>query len=385
MDKIILEPLFHRGKKCIAFKPGMDEKSYSIIRRLPGVLYTKTHGRWYLVDDQPSVFDSIIEAFNKEKIIVDYSALQKKTEISSASTLLWVPKESSSQSQATAMNLMAQKLSLRGYSANTAKTYLEQFKLFLRFYSRYNPDELEEPEITNYLLYLVEKKRISKSTQNQAINAIKFYYEKVLRQERKVYYIERPMKEKKLPLVLSQDEIILIFGALTNIKHSTMLMLIYSAGLRRSELINLRVGDLDTTRQVVFIRGAKGRKDRQSLLAKNLNPLLEQYITEYKPRHWLFEGEKGEQYSVSSLQKVFTQALRKAGIQKDAHLHSLRHSFATHLLESGASTRFIQVLLGHESSKTTEIYTQVTEFSLTKIKSPLDHLEIASDQKKLAE
>ena len=363
----------------------MDEKSYSIIRGLPGVLYTKTHGRWYVIADGPSVFKSVFEAFNREKIFVDYSALRKKSEIVNTAPIVSVSKESLSELQAIAINLMAQKLSLRGYSENTAKTYLEQFKLFLRFYSKYNPEDLEEPEIINYLLYLVDKKRISKSTQNQAINAIKFYYEKVLRQERKVYYVERPMKEKKLPLVLNQDEIILIFGALTNIKHSTMLMLIYSAGLRRSELINLRIGDLDMTRQVVFIRGAKGRKDRQSLLAKNLNPLLQQYMTEHKPRYWLFEGERGEQYSASSLQKVFTQALQKAGIQKHAHLHSLRHSFATHLLESGASTRFIQVLLGHESSKTTELYTQVTQFSLSRIRNPLDQLEMARDQKKLDE
>jgi site-specific recombinase XerD len=197
-----------------------------------------------------------------------------------------------------------------------------------------------------------------------------------------VYHLERPLKERKLPLVLNQDEIISIFGALNNIKHSAMLMLIYSAGLRRSELINLRIGDLDMSRQIVFIRGGKGRKDRQSLLAKNLNPLVKKYLFEYKPRFWLFEGEKGEQYSESSLQKVFKHAVLKAGVKKNAHLHSLRHSFATHLLESGASTRFIQVLLGHESTKTTEIYTQVTQFSLSKIQSPLDQLEMATKKPK---
>lgn len=382
MEKVILEPLIHREKKCIAFKHGISTKAYEIIRSLPGVLYTKTHGKWYLVNDKPSVFNTIFEAFNKEKIFVDYSALKSKSEVTTNLQVVAVPKELMSESHAQALKLMAQKLSLRGYSANTAKTYIEQFKLFLRFYSKYHPEELDEPEITNYLLYLIQKKKISKSTQNQAINAIKFYYEKVLRQERKVYHLERPLKEKKLPLVLNQDEIISIFGALHNVKHSVMLMLIYSAGLRRSELINLRVGDLDMVRQIVFIRGGKGRKDRQSLLAKNLNPLLEQYLTEYKPRYWLFEGEKGEQYSESSLQKVFKQAVAKAGIKKKAHLHSLRHSFATHLLESGASTRFIQVLLGHESTKTTEIYTQVTHFSLSKIQSPLDQLEVTRKRPK---
>lgn len=376
MERVVLEPLFHREKKCIAFKPGTDRKTYSIIRSLPGVLYTKTHSRWYVVNDKPSVFNTLFEIFNKEKIFVDYSALKKGSEGAPTLPVVTLPKEAMNETHATALKLMAQKLSMRGYSSNTAKTYIEQFKLFLRFYSKYHPEELDEPEITNYLLYLIQKKKISKSTQNQAINAIKFYYEKVLKQDRKVYYLERPLKEKKLPLVLNQDEIISIFGALHNIKHSSMLMLIYSAGLRRSELINLCVGDLDMVRHIVFIRGGKGRKDRQSLLAKNLNPLLERYLAEYKPRYWLFEGEKGEQYSESSLQKVFKQAVLKAGIKKNAHLHSLRHSFATHLLESGASTRFIQVLLGHESSKTTELYTQVTRFSLSKIQSPLDQLEM---------
>lgn len=373
---VILEPLFHRDQHCIAFKPGADSKSYSIIRSLPGVLYTKTYSRWYLINDKPSVFNTIFEAFNKEKIFVDYSALKLRKEEVTDLRVVSIPKGLMNEVHSTALRLMAQKLSLRGYSATTAKTYTEHFKLFLRFYSNYRPEELEEPEITNYLLYLIEKKKISKSTQNSAINAIKFYYEKVLKQDRKVYYLERPLKEKKLPMVLNQNEIISIFGALNNIKHSAMLMLIYSAGLRRSELINLQVGDLDMARQIVFIRGGKGRKDRQSLLAKNLNPLIEDYLTEYKPRFWLFEGEKGDQYSESSLQKVFKQALLKAGVKKEAHLHSLRHSFATHLLESGASTRFIQVLLGHESTKTTEIYTQVTQFSLSKIQSPMDQLEV---------
>jgi integrase/recombinase XerD len=380
-NSVILEPLVHRDKHCIAFKPGMSSKVYSVMRSLPGILYTKTHKRWYVVNDTPEVFNTLFQAFNREKIFVDYSAVKKKDFAAESQKVAVI--NSSPSIQQEALQLMVRKLTLRGYSSSTVKTYIEQFKLFLRFYPNYLPQDLDEPEITNYLLYLIDKKKISKSTQNQAINAIKFYYEKVLGQDRKVYYLERPLKEKKLPLVLNQEEIISIFGAVNNIKHSAMLMLIYSAGLRRSELINLRIGDLDMERQVVFIRGGKGRKDRQSLLAKNLQPLIERYIKEYRPRTWLFEGERGTQYSESSLQKVFKQAVEKAGITKKAHLHSLRHSFATHLLESGASTRFIQVLLGHESPKTTEIYTQVTTFSLSKIQSPLDQLPLKGSKKEL--
>lgn len=381
-DCVILEPLEHRGANCIAFKPGLTGRVYDVMRRLPGVLFTKTHNRWYVVNDKPAVFEMLFNYFNKEKIFVDYSGI-KKGAVKLALPEAAEPLETILQKEA--LQAMERKLSLRGYAANTAKTYLEQFKLFLRFYPTYAPQDLTEAEISNYLLYLIDKKKVSKSTQNQAINAIKFYYEKVLGHEKKVYYLERPLKEKRLPLVLNQEEVISIFGAVTNVKHSLMLMLIYSAGLRRSELINLRIGDLDVERQVVFIRGGKGRKDRQSLLAKNLEPLLRQYLADYKPRRWLFEGERGEQYSVSSLQQIFKRALEKSGVKKEAHLHTLRHSFATHLLESGASTRYIQVLLGHESSKTTEIYTQVTSFSLSKIQSPLDRLMIERGEKSLPE
>ncbi len=268
-DKVILEPLEHRGANCIAFKPGLTGRVYDVMRKLPGVLFTKTHNRWYVVNDKPAVFDKLFNFFNKEKIFVDYSAIKK-----AGAMVIPAAEPLETTLQKEALLVMERKLSLRGYAANTAKTYLEQFKLFMRFYPTYAPQDLAEAEISNYLLYLIDKKKISKSTQNQAINAIKFYYEKVLGHEKKVYYLERPLKEKRLPLVLNQDEVISIFGAVTNLKHSLMLMLIYSAGLRRSELINLRVGDLDVERQVVFIRGGKGRKDRQSLLAKNLEPLV---------------------------------------------------------------------------------------------------------------
>ncbi|MBN8577368.1 MAG: tyrosine-type recombinase/integrase [Cytophagales bacterium] len=380
-DTLVLELLTHRGIACIAFKQGMNSRVYEVMRQLPGVLYTKTHKRWYVVNDRPGVFNELFKFFNGHKVFVDYSALRKQASPSSMPLVSEAPLGM----QREALLQMEQKLTLRGYARTTAKTYLEQFKHFLKFYPTTAPPDLTEAEITNYLLFLIAQKKASRSTQNQAINAIKFYFEKVLGQERKVYFLERPLKEKKLPVVLNQDEVILLFGAITNLKHSLMLMLIYSAGLRRSELINLRIGDLDMERQVVFIRGGKGRKDRQSLLAKNLEPLLRQYLADYQPRLWLFEGERGEQYSESSLQQIFKRAVAKAGITKEAHLHTLRHSFATHLLESGASTRYIQVLLGHESPKTTEIYTQVTSFSLSKIQSPLDRLEIEPGPKTISE
>lgn len=277
--------------------------------------------------------------------------------------------------RAKALRMMEQQLHVKGYSDATATTYMAQFKLFLGFFPDSHPLDLGENEILVYLLYLVEKKELSRSTKNQAINAIKFFYEKVLRQEKAVYHIDRPLKEKKLPQVLSQEEIAALFDAVDNKKHKAMLMVIYSAGLRRSELLWLRKGDIDLYRNTVFVRGGKGHKDRQSILANSLVPLLQEYLAEYQPLYWFFEGRGGQRYSESSLQQILKNAARKAGIRKEVHLHMLRHSFATHLLEAGTATRYIQVLLGHESPKTTEIYAQVTKFGLDKVKSPLDQLE----------
>ncbi len=188
--------------------------------------------------------------------------------------------------------------------------------------------------------------------------------------------LERPLKAQKLPTVLSEREVAAILKAIDNLKHRTMLQLIYAAGLRRSELVNLKTNDIDRQRKVINIRGAKGKKDRITLLSEKFIVLLEAYLREYAPKMWLFEGAGGEQYSASSLQKVFTAALQKSGVTKEATLHTLRHSFATHLLEKGTDLRYIQALLGHNSSKTTEIYTHVTTKGIDKITSPLDDLDL---------
>jgi site-specific recombinase XerD len=180
----------------------------------------------------------------------------------------------------------------------------------------------------------------------------------------------------KLPKILSEEEVIAILKSVDNLKHKTMLSLIYAAGLRRSELINLEVNDIDSKRMVINIRGGKGKKDRITLLSEKILNLLRTYFQAYRPKVWLFEGVAGEAYSVSSLQKIFAVALRKSGVRKDASLHTLRHSFATHLLENGTDIRYIQALLGHNSSKTTEIYTHVTTKGFEKIRSPLDNLDL---------
>jgi site-specific recombinase XerD len=247
---------------------------------------------------------------------------------------------------------------------------------FLQYYRTLNPEIITEEQIREYLLYLIEQRDVSISYQNQSINAIKFYYEQVLGRPVRTYYIQRPKKERTLPNVLSEEEVLSILKSTDNLKHRAMLSLIYSSGLRLGELINLKLPDIDSKRMLVIVKQGKGKKDRVTLLSVKILQLLREYFKKYKPREYLFEGQFGEQYSPTSVQKVFRMAKQKAGIKKKATVHTLRHSFATHLLERGTDLRYIQSLLGHQSAKTTEIYTHITKRGLDKITSPLDNLEL---------
>ena len=188
--------------------------------------------------------------------------------------------------------------------------------------------------------------------------------------------IERQRKENYLPEVLSEEEVVAILKAITNLKHKALIMTIYSGGLRISELINLKIRDIDSDRMQIRIQQSKGKKDRYTLLSKKTLITLRLYFKEYKPKEWLFEGEGGGQYTDSSIYSIFKRALTTAKITKKVSIHSLRHSFATHLLENGTDLRYIQNLLGHSSSKTTEIYTHITTKGFDQIKNPLDKLDV---------
>ena len=271
--------------------------------------------------------------------------------------------------------LTAKMVELR-YSSNTIKTYQNAFVEFINYHHTSDIDKIDETKIVAYLRYLVTDRKVSTSYQNQAINSIKFYYEKVLRGNRKIYTIDRPKLEKTLPTILSMEEIQALISHTENIKHKAMLMLAYSAGLRVSELINLKISDIDSKRNQITIHQGKGKKDRMTLLSKKALDILRIYFVEYKPKDYLFEGQFGKEYSARSIQMVMQNSLQKAGINKKATMHTLRHSFATHLLENGTSLRYIQSLLGHSSSKTTEIYTHVTTKGFDQIKNPLDNLDI---------
>lgn len=266
-------------------------------------------------------------------------------------------------------------LKVKRYSDNTIKTYSEALRLFFTFYNEKDVAIIDNQDVENFHHEYILKNQLSSSLQNQIINAIKLYFKTIKHTQLIVEKIYRPKREKLLPNILSKEEVKKILLAHSNIKHRAMLSMIYSCGLRRSELLNLRPTDIDSKRNVVIIRQAKGRKDRIAPLSPSILVMLRDYFTAYKPRTWLFEGQQaGEKYDERSLAEVMKQALAKAKINKPASLHWLRHSYATHLLESGTDLRYIQEILGHKSSRTTEIYTHVSTKSLQNVKSPFDDL-----------
>jgi site-specific recombinase XerD len=234
--------------------------------------------------------------------------------------------------------------------------------------------DITDSIVHDYMIYLVRIRKVSLSTQNQAINAIKFYLEHVKKGERKVYYLDRPRNEWKLPVVLSEDEIALLLKHTKNIKHRCLLLLLYSAGLRISELLNLSWNDIDPDRQVIHVRDGKGKKDRITLLSPLAYKQLTDYLQKYRAATWLFEGPGGRPYSNRSVNSIIKRSCALAGITKRVSAHTLRHSFATHLLEHGTDLRYIQSLLGHESSKTTERYTHVTRKGFDQLVSPLNRI-----------
>jgi site-specific recombinase XerD len=268
-----------------------------------------------------------------------------------------------------------QTLQLKAYSPSTIKTYRNEFLHLLRILKNESVDELTPEQIRKYIMYCIEKEKLKESTIHSKINAIKFYFEKVLGREKMFIEIPRPKKPLQLPKVLSEEEISRLFNALSYKKHKAILFTAYSAGLRVSEVVHLQLKHIDSGRMQIFVERAKGKKDRYVGLSPVLLDMLRQYLRQCHPRpmKYLFEGQNpGEPYNARSAQKVFQMARHKAGISKEVSFHSLRHSFATHLLEKGIDIRYIKDLLGHFDIRTTERYLHVKKEQLINIVSPLD-------------
>ncbi|MBU3146754.1 site-specific integrase [Clostridium sp. CF012] len=271
--------------------------------------------------------------------------------------------------------LTEEEIKLKGYSFKTKKSYMSHIKRFSSFIN-INLDEITNQDVRQYSLFLLEERNVSHSYVNQAISAIRFLCNEVLRQNKIIEAMPRPKKENKLPNVLSFEDVAKILGALKNEKHKAILFLTYSAGLRVGEVIKLKAQDIDSQRMLIHVVQGKGKKDRYTILSEIALEQLRRYYKLYKPETWLFPGQNSKEYITErTVQRIFKNACIAAKITTNATVHTLRHSFATHLLECGVDLRYIQELLGHSSSKTTEVYTHVTKKSISKIQSPLDKLQ----------
>jgi len=269
---------------------------------------------------------------------------------------------------------MIDDMTLHGLEPNTIKAYVQCVARFARHFGK-SPELLGTAEIRSYLLSLHHDRNASASTYNQALCALKFLYRITLRKNWELDGLARTRRQTKLPVVLSLDEVTRFFEAITSLRHRAILMTAYAAGLRLSEVVGLRVEDIDSQRMVIRVRQGKGRKDRNVMLSPRLLTLLREYWKAAKPTDWLFPGEvPGNPITDGSVNRICAQAARAAGLGKHVTVHTLRHSFATHLLEGGTNIRTIQMLLGHRNLKTTAIYTHVSPTAVEATQSPLEQL-----------
>jgi len=267
-------------------------------------------------------------------------------------------------------------LKIENYSEQTVKSYYSALKLFFEWIVESQIDKVTNEAIRDYLYFCKTERKYSFSSMKMVIASIRYFYVKLLKKDIPDALNIELRKPSILPTVLSVKEISKILEVTKNLKHKTVLVLIYSAGLRLGELLNLEIADIDSESMKIHIRGAKGKKDRYVMLSENVLKLLQEYYKEFKPQKYIIEGQNGGKYSPKSVQSVFKRSLKKAGIKKKASVHTLRHSFATHLLDDGTDIRYIQELLGHKRLETTQIYTHVSSYSINKIKSPADKLKI---------
>ncbi len=379
MKSLQLLPGTHRQKEIVKVRFPYDLQLMVKLKKQKGVRWSQNLKSWYFFKEDFRL--NTFYNYFKSIAFIDYSALKQETKVGKGFNK--TKKESSVimfDNHKKLLDTYLDKIRLKNYSPHTLKTYRNCFSRFLFYCSTLKKEvaEMGKKEIEDFMLGWKQKKNPSASYQNQMINAIKFYYEQVEERNREKYIVTRPKKASQIPTVLTKGEVFKIIQSILNLKHRSIISLIYSSGLRRSELINLKIKDIDTQRGVIIIRGGKGKKDRQSIISRELILQLRAYYKQYKPKKWLFEGTNDTRYSPTSISKILSRAVKKSKIYKKVTPHTLRHSFATHLLEQGTSLRHIQTLLGHNSSKTTEIYTQVSSQEIEKIRNPLDDFYVSN-------
>ncbi|GAB3643325.1 tyrosine-type recombinase/integrase [Spirosoma arcticum] len=373
-----------------------DPIGNDLIREIPGRRWSYSRRCWLVSNTRESVVQ-IGQLFGKEYCRFDeavvrlYKPLASAVGIEQATNPPWPPL---SKRTAGAHRLpfryappmreydrhpvivaISDTLRIQNYSYKTYKNYKQAIIALIRYAGLRPLDELTKPQYQQYLLFLIQKKRLSAATINVHINGWKFYQEKVLLRDKAFYDVVYPRQATKLPTVYSVAEVKAIFKTTTSMKYRTLFQVVYATGMRLSEVACLRLTDLDRTRQLITVRGGKGKKDRVMMFSEKIELSVNEYLARYTPKTYVFE-EAGhhEPIAVRTIQFVYTQSVQAAGIQKRGGIHTLRHSFATHLLESGLDIRYIQELLGHTSILTTMRYTHVTANKISQLKSPLDDL-----------
>lgn len=401
MEKAILKPLYHRGEECIGIYFERNALLQSLIQKQAGGLWSRTNKCWY-VPLSKNNYEKLAKTLEgKAELKVDelkkYLLEKKKTnpvttlpgKKETATEKEIVPKKikkigttpnhihTISKENKEALQQFTRQLNLKAYSPSTIRTYTNEFIQFLNTVKEIPSADFSVSRLKDYFQYCFTTLHLSENTLHSRINAMKFYYEQVLGREKFFWEIPRPKKPLQLPKLLNEDELRKLFNALNNKKHKAMLFTAYSAGLRVSEVVNLKIADIDSQRMQIFIERAKGKKDRYVNLSPIVLDILRKYLLDYKPRpkHYLFESEQTlTAYPTRTAQQIFANAKKKAGIKKEVGIHSLRHSFATHLLDKGTDIKYIKDLLGHFNIKTTERYLHVSKQQLINIVSPLDDL-----------
>jgi integrase/recombinase XerD len=362
------EIVLHRGESRILIRFDYNKAWIDRLRKNTDAKWSKSLGCWHIADT--------VENRKRCKLELERGVTANKTKTENTKPVNYKGQLISSRN-AHVLPCLKQELVIRAYSPSTQKTYVNEVSIFLQHIGNRNADTITTSNIKAYLQYCFEKLQLSENTIHSRLNALKFYYEQVLKNEKLFWEIPRPKKPTQLPKVLSETELKKLFDAASNLKHKAILFVAYSAGLRVSEIINLRLQDIDREREQLFIHCSKGKKDRYVRLSPLVLDILEQYykLSKIKPSNYLFEGiEKGKPYTIRSAQQIFSDCKNKAGIIKSLSFHSLRHSFATHILEKGVDIRFIKEILGHFDIKTTERYLHIRRDVLINIESPIDSL-----------
>lgn len=384
LPEITLKAAVHKANKVVQLHFEKNEELLKTLRFFKALRWSKTMGCWYL--PETTTLRREMLALLNGRARLDYSRLNVSLHSVIArdreTVLITHPAYAENGHLQNLNELSEQKINefkswmrSRRYGVSTIGTYCDALRIFLRYFNAKAVHEINNADLIDFNNNYILKQGLSASYQNQVVNAVKLFFRTIEMKSLSPELIHRPKRAKLLPNVLSKDEVRAILQAPGNIKHKAMLSLIYSCGLRCGELIALKTEHIDSKRGLVIIKQAKGKKDRVVPLSHKILELLREYYLVYKPKAWLFEGQpRGTCYDERSLQAVLKQSIQKANISKPVTLHWLRHSYATHLLESGTDLRYIQELLGHSRSTTTEIYTHVSNKELQKITSPFDSL-----------